>query len=45
MFSEVASTPGAAFDPIIVSEEGSTCRDVQTIIADCRSKTMETEQL
>ena len=40
MFSEVASAPGAAgaSDPIVVSEEGSTCRYVQMMIADCKSK-------
>ena len=40
MFSEVASAPGAAgaFGPIVVSKEGSTCRYVQIMIADCQSK-------
>ena len=44
MFSGVASAPGAAGAfgkiTIVVSEQGSICRDEQRIIADCRSKTM-----
>ena len=36
MFSEVASAPGGAgaFDPIVVSEGGSTCKDKQMTIVD-----------